>query len=55
MVNQTLKGGEKKMEQKQQMVFTETCKKCGKIVSSLSKGQVEFNFKAHLISCKKAK
>jgi hypothetical protein len=47
-----VKGGEEKMDEIQQTIFREVCPHCGKEITSLSRTQAEYNFKAHLLSCK---
>lgn len=42
-----------KMDEIQQNVFREICPYCKKEITSLHKGQLDYNFKAHLISCPK--
>lgn len=38
---------------KMQKLFNKRCPKCGKEISSLSKGQFEYNFNEHLKSHKR--
>lgn len=47
-----VKGGEEKMDEIQQTIFREVCPHCGKEITSLSKVQVESNFKFHVQYCK---
>lgn len=47
------KGGRKKMETISRKIFREICPHCAKEIVSLNEKQLEYNFKAHLISCKK--
>ena len=48
------KGGEKKMEKTQEMiyVFKETCEKCEKEFRSHHEGALKHNFAVHQLSCK---
>ena len=48
----SLKGGTKEMEETLEVVYKEICPRCGKEIKALTKRQVEYNFKSHLISCK---
>ena len=33
-------------------VYELTCKKCGKVIRSLSENQADYNMKAHELTCK---
>ena len=47
------KGGARKVEVIKQDVYREVCPDCGKEIISLNENQLDHNYQAHLLSCKK--
>jgi len=46
---------EKKTEKQETFPLEKTCPYCGKVISSLYPTQLDYNYRAHLLSCKKKK
>jgi len=40
------------VKKKDYEVYELTCKKCGKVIRSLSENQADYNMKAHELTCK---